>query len=147
MIAVESLRGRRVVGRLERGDELHAGLLRACERFDIRTGFVRAIGACEAAEITQFEPETGGYRPPLRLEGFHELVSLNGNVSLRDGKPFLHLHALLAQITPEGSAAHGGHLISARVFALEFEIVAIDDHVLERNRNPATGLALWQQPG
>jgi len=146
MITAVSERGRIVIGRLERGDELHAGLLRACERHGVQTGFVRAIGACEAAELTEFDPEALGYRAPLRLEGFHELVALNGNVSIRDGKPFLHLHAMLTSTRADGCKVYGGHLMSARVFACEFEIACADDVTLERHTEPITRLALWGKP-
>ena len=146
MISVSSERGRRILGRLERGDELHAGLLRACEQHGVKTGFVRAIGACEAAELTEFDPEACGYRAPLRLEGFHELVALNGNVSMRAGKPFLHLHAMLTSTRRDSCQTYGGHLMSARVFALEFEIASADDVTLERHTEPVTQLALWEKP-
>ena len=128
---------------MQRGDLLSAGLLRTCEKFGVKAGFIRGLGACEAAELTEFDPETGGYKPPFRLEGLHELIMLNGNVSIKDGQPFLHLHALLSSVSPDGCKVYGGHLVSARVFACEFEIVAVDDVSLVRMPDQATGLALW----
>ncbi|NOZ86256.1 MAG: DUF296 domain-containing protein [Deltaproteobacteria bacterium] len=147
MVVFESNKGRRIIGRLERGDNLLESLLTTCEKFDVKAGFIRGLGAFETAELTEYDIEKGDYRPPFRLEGLHELLMLNGNVSFKEGRPFLHLHALLSSVKPGACTVYGGHLLSATVFACEFEIVTSDDVELVRKADTATGLSLWQESG
>jgi hypothetical protein len=49
-----------------------------------------------------------------------EVLALGGNISLKDGQPFVHAHVILAD---GDGGAYGGHLAeNSVVFALEFVI-------------------------
>jgi predicted DNA-binding protein with PD1-like motif len=69
-----------------------------------------------------------------------ELVSCTGNVSLRDGRPFLHAHAALA--FSDGKVV-GGHLNSGLIFAVEALIQELLGEPLARGYDSTTGLYLW----
>lgn len=131
---------RPLLGRLERGSDLLDQLTEYCRQRDIRAGAVWAIGALERARLGYFDQAAGSYRTrewdqPL------EIVSLSGNISEKDGRPFAHLHAVLAD---ERGDCHGGHLLEGcRVFACEFAVLQLDGEIPRRTADPATGLALW----
>ena len=62
-------------------------------------------------------------------------------MSLKDGKPFLHLHAVLGDTKLR---AWGGHLFhGSRIFAAEALLLRLQGQPLERRPDPVTGLALW----
>jgi predicted DNA-binding protein with PD1-like motif len=71
-----------------------------------------------------------------------EIVSLYGNVSLKDGRPFAHLHVVLPDEQGNGK---GGHLVAggAPVFACEVTIEEYSGPELVRNFDEQTGLFLW----
>jgi predicted DNA-binding protein with PD1-like motif len=71
-----------------------------------------------------------------------EIVSLYGNISLKDGKPFVHAHVVLSD---EKGNARGGHLLpgSSPVFACEITIEEFEGPELIRGFDERTRLALW----
>jgi len=95
MLTVLTQPGRRFMGRLNKGDDLLAALERLCQEHGIMLGEVRALGAVSRARVGFYNQEERKYYfldfgQPL------EILSLTGNVSLRDGKPMVHAHVTLA---------------------------------------------------
>ncbi len=98
------------------------------------------IGAVRRARYAYYEQGDQRYRE-LESATHHELVGFVGNVSLRDGRPFLHAHATFADA--DGSTV-GGHLLpGCEVFAGEVMIRELGDVSLVRMHDEETGLALW----
>jgi uncharacterized protein len=146
MLVAESRRGRRIVGRLDRGQDLFAALTAVCRDHHVRAGELRALGSLESAEVAEYD-QTGKRWKPARVLGGGglELLSLTGNVSERDGHLVLQASVSLMRDRDSGVELLGGHLVAARVFALEFVIDSWDDVILRRAADTATGLALWNQ--
>ena len=97
--------------RLEDGDEIITKLKEVARRRNIRGAFVMGIGGIRKAKVGVFVPEKGEYEPE-EVEGFSELASLQGNISiLPNGEPIPHLHVVLG--TKRGVVA--GHLLEAQV--------------------------------
>ena len=70
-----------------------------------------------------------------------EFASASGSLGLVEGKPFVHLHAVVSD--PRGNT-HGGHLFRAVTGAtLEF-LLLVADGPIERTRDEETGLNLWR---
>jgi len=89
------------------------------------------------------DPELGFYDgqryQKARLEGAYELVSLQGNLALLEGKPFTHLHATVAG--PD-HVARAGHLFEGTIHvAHEGHLRVLEGVALRRERDPATQLA------
>jgi predicted DNA-binding protein with PD1-like motif len=141
----ESTRSRHLVGRLERGDAVHESLVQIAHDRDVRAASVIGLGAFEYAELVEYDQQRKVYKESKHFECAMEVLSLIGNVSLRDGAPFVHLHAALSRETDNGIEVIGGHLVQARVFALELALDVFMDIKLERGIDPATGLGLWAQ--
>ena len=70
-----------------------------------------AIGMLKDFEIGWFNVQKGEYEREV-VSIPHELVSVQGNVSDRDGEPFAHLHVSLAG---PSRGVIGGHLFGATV--------------------------------
>jgi len=67
---------------------------------------------------------------------------LVGNISLKDGRPFLHAHVTLAD--KEGHA-FGGHLAPGTiVFVCELVVQALEGPEFTRELDQETGLPLWK---
>ncbi len=133
------------MGRLAQGADIIRSLEDyACEH-GIRAGWVNILGALEKATISYYDQKTHQYyHHPMA--GEYEIVSCSGNISLKDGKPFAHIHIVLSDTEYK---AWGGHLWpdSSAVFAAEFVLFELKgsagDMGLERCPDAETGLALW----
>lgn len=133
------------MGRLDRGVNLFEALLEVCSEHRVRTGEVRALGSLETVEVAEYDQAQKRWKPGRVFTGGMEILTLSGNVSERGGQLALHAHASLMRDRDNGVEILGGHVISGRVFALEFVIDAFDDIVLRRGHDAATGLTLWTE--
>jgi len=128
-------------GRLEHGVDLYKGLLQIIEKEGIKAGMVTGIGAVSKANIAYLNQSTKEYQTKEYNEGL-EIVSLHGNISLKDEKVFLHLHATLSD---KNFHAIGGHLLPGTiVYAFEFEIYELQGPPFERVHDPLTNLFIWK---
>ncbi|MDQ3034591.1 MAG: DUF296 domain-containing protein [Myxococcota bacterium] len=145
MIVFESRLARRFVGRLERGEEVIATLQQLCEHERIRSAWIHGAGILEWASLTEWDPTREAWRAPRRIEGPLTVLSLEGNVAIRNGPPWVQLHVMLSRQTGASSLETlGGTLASARVYSIEFAIEAYEDVRLERDEDLTTGLSLFK---
>jgi predicted DNA-binding protein with PD1-like motif len=102
------------------GDELLSGLTDLAIAKGITEGSITGLGGVSSALLVWGDPVVGAFKTiPIDERG--ELV-LNGHIQLRDGKPVVHLHAVLS--VGDGSTK-AGHVFEARVQPLaEITIVA-----------------------
>jgi uncharacterized protein len=133
--------GRRIMGRLAKGDDLLGALERRAGELGLKLGEVRALGAVSAARVGFYDQAARQYRY-LDFREPLEIVALMGNVSLKDGKPFVHAHVTLADAQ---GRAWGGHLAAGTpVFACEFVLQEYEsEESLVRGLDEETGLFLW----
>ena len=89
---------------------------------------------------TQFYYQKNHKYREMEIESPHEIVSCIGNVSLSEGKPFVHVHVVLAD---EKGNTRAGHLLQGTVFAAEVHVRQLEGLKLEREHDEATGLWLW----
>jgi uncharacterized protein len=136
----EAHAGRAFVGRLEPGTDLVAEIERFCADQGIRSAWVSAIGAVSHAAFGFYEQDEHRY-VEMSSDYHREITGFTGNISLRDGKPFLHAHAGFA--TRDGSSVGGHVLPGCVVFVGEVTIREMSDVELEREPDEFTGLALW----
>jgi predicted DNA-binding protein with PD1-like motif len=88
--------GESIVLRLAIGEEVCECLLRLAEAEDIRLAEISGLGASITAQVGIFDPAAKTYSPVRAENEFLEAVSLTGSLTRKDGKPYLHMHALLA---------------------------------------------------
>ena len=123
--------------RLEHGEEITKTLTEFIQNKNIEGGAIAGIGAASGVTLQYFNMETKEYEEKLFPEEY-EILALNGNISLKDGKPWSHLHIVLGT---KDSQCIGGHLKSATVGAT-CEIIIQKFQRLERGHDDATGLHL-----
>ena len=69
-----------------------------------------------------------------------EIASLNGNITAMDGKPYIHLHTVLAD---QQHVIHGGHVLEMRVGATCEMFVTLLEGEVTRQKEEAIGINLW----
>ncbi len=140
--------GEKTILRLDKGDELFSALTEKWtaifEQDGACFGTVEGIGGCDEVEVGIFDPVAKRYVVHKR-EGMLELVSLNGNLTEMDGKPFFHLHAVFAYHDEDGKPQTlSGHLLKAHIgLTAEIVITRIDARVTRRFDEPL-GIRTWE---
>ena len=147
----ESREVRHLIGRLGYGDDLLPVLVDICRTHGVTAGWVSAIGAFSAVALAEYDQTARRYRPAQVIEQATEILSLVGNVSLKDGEPTVHVHATVSCERELDGERYidvvGGHVVSARVFACEIRVECFDDVILTRATDADTGLPLWRDDG
>ncbi len=132
---------RTFIGNISKGSDLYDALTQIVTEEDIRTGKIMAIGAVSEGVIGFFDQKLNTYKKIL-LNSEHEILNCSGNISLKEGKPFVHAHIILGD--KEGKV-FGGHLMNGtKVFACEVVIDEYSGEDLYRERDDLTGLFLWK---
>lgn len=100
-----------VLVRLDKGDEIVGSLLDVAKKEGLTLASVSGIGATDDFEVGVFDLARSDYEH-IRFSGNHEIVALTGNVTAKDGAPYIHLHITCAG---EGGKIVGGHLFEAKI--------------------------------
>lgn len=149
MIVGETRQTRVVLGRLEKGDAVVDKLLELARFEKIDCGFVRAHGVVEEIFLERYEEASRAYVPLATVggaDGPWELVSLQGNLTLRDTQPDVRLWAVIATSLSGRPRLLAGRLAAAKAIYVEFVVDVCDGADLERRDDPVTGLPLWRLP-
>ncbi|HXV27672.1 MAG TPA: PPC domain-containing DNA-binding protein, partial [bacterium] len=111
------------VGRLEVGEDLYQSIEEYCVKNNIRQAWVNALGAVSRLAYFYYDQTKKSYIQ-AHIDQKLEIVSCMGNISLKEGKPFAHLH--LACSDSEGRTV-GGHLTpGTKVFACEIIFILLE---------------------
>lgn len=132
----ERVNGNQWVVRLDPGEPVIRTLTAFAAKKKIGGAAVSGIGSCRNPELGFFEMGAGAYRFRT-LAGDFEIASLTGNISLSDGKPFVHLHAVLGDAEMQ---AWAGHLKEAEVLATCEIVLTPFTGPLGRAADPETGI-------
>lgn len=131
---------RTIMGQLPFGADLLESLTELVRKEKIRLGRIAALGATTHAVVAFYDQNTKTYNP-LEFSGGMEILNLTGNVSIRDGKPFVHIHILLGDAA--GKVIGGQVLPGTKLFACEVTIDELEGEELVREKDERTGLFLW----
>ena len=105
----------------------------------IMTATFTAIGALKYAKLGFYDQEKHEYLETLLLAP-QEIASCVGNISIKEGEPFVHAHAVLAD---HDGYTKAGHLLEGKVFAAEVHLTELIGEKLVRKNDAVTGLSLW----
>lgn len=115
-----------------------------CKQNNIKSGMINAIGAVQNIKLGYYKQDVKQYvtlDENLSDKGPFEIVNCTGNVSLKEGEPFCHIHIIVSD--REGKC-FGGHLMpGVKIFALEFIIHSFEGVELHRGIDEITKLPLW----
>jgi predicted DNA-binding protein with PD1-like motif len=124
--------------RLVKGEEIIASLTSLAEKENIQSGFLFGLGAVVNPKLGYYDPAAKEYRSQV-FSGDFEILNLTGNISLVEGKPFIHAHLTVSDAECK---AWGGHLFAAQIYATG-EITIIDFGLpISRKLDRQTGLKL-----
>ena len=123
---------------LAHGDEAMGALQQFVQEHKVDAAALTAIGAFERAVIGYFDWVTKDYKRIPVAEQV-EVLSLLGDVAEADGKPTLHIHAVLGK--SDGTVV-GGHLLEGHVRPTLEVILTQPPAHLRKKKDPETGLAL-----
>lgn len=131
--------------RIDKGEEIIAGILDICESEHISSACFSGIGGCAEAEIQTFIPEKGEFET-RRVSGMLELASMNGNVVISEsGALGHHTHAVFAYKKGDEHLMCGGHLKSATVlYTAEIELRPVKGGTIKRKFDEETGTGFWE---
>lgn len=105
---------------VERGEKLVASLTEVLTDNKIHGGLISGLGGLCDVELGFYHLHKKDYDRKLFTEEC-ELISLAGDISLRDGAPYVHVHAALGRAD---FSTFGGHLFEATV-AITAEISVV----------------------
>jgi predicted DNA-binding protein with PD1-like motif len=128
-----------LIVRLKHDADLVQSMTELVRSRGIEAGSFTAIGALKRARLGYYDQKNHEYRE-MKIDSPHEMASCIGNVSLKDGEPFIHAHVVLADETGNTKA---GHLFEGIVFAAEVHLRQLEGPRLERKYDEVTGLSLW----
>jgi predicted DNA-binding protein with PD1-like motif len=119
--------GRFPLLRFDRGERFPAALEEWCDSQGIGGAVLLCgVGMMESVELGVYDGSAYARRV---FQGPDEVLSLQGNVSRLEGKPFAHVHAVLGG---HDFSASGGHLFGGTV-AVTLEVaLCLTDTALER---------------
>lgn len=123
----------------ETGDELAAGLKAFAKERKLKDGSFKAIGALSYVRAGWFDWEEKMYKTAVELDEQVEILSLIGDVALKDGEPQVHAHLVIGR---RDGTAHGGHLLEARVRPTCEVILIESPEALRKEVDPEIGIAL-----
>lgn len=130
-----------IITRLPKGGDLLLSLNQVCADNKVTRGMVQLIGAVEFATMAYYDQDKQAYET-FELREHAEILSCTGNVSLKDGAPFCHMHIIFGG---RRGACVGGHLMpGSSVFAAEAVILPLPGKELARGFDEPTGLPLWE---
>jgi len=125
---------------LPRASDVITAITNLAKEHSVSFGFVHCVGGLQTARLAFYDLKTRSYQP-IEITERVELLSCSGNIALRDGTPWPHLHAVVSN---PGGQTFGGHMVNGNlVFLVEGFIFAMDAPVV-RIPDPTTGLTLWK---
>lgn len=133
---------RTLVAVLDPGDEVIERLTAVIRSEAFGAALITAVGGFARAEIGRFDRHTGQYRP-VAVDEQCEVLSMLGEVTVRDGTPELQLQADLGLF--DGST-RGGQLLAAEVWPSLEVVVRESRGRLRKRPRPARQRLRGSQP-
>lgn len=124
--------------RLERNENLIEEISKFCEKEEINAAFFTAIGALSSSTISFYNFQSKEYLDK-NIDEDLEIVSLTGNISIVENKPFVHFHGVFSNKNFE---CFGGHIKKGIVGATcEIHLTKLNMKI-ERKMDDSIGLKL-----
>ncbi len=121
--------------RLDRGEELKETLAQFCKDNSITAGYFSGIGSTDDCTLAYYDPAQKIY-VDHQFSHQHEVVTIQGNISMCEGKHVIHAHAV---ISGSDLIAKGGHVqklvtyITNEIFLRELGDEVLRAHDTEHN--------------
>jgi predicted DNA-binding protein with PD1-like motif len=123
----------------ETGDEILSSLKSFAVAEGLSGSSFKAIGALSHVKLGWFSWKTKSYETSVNFDEQVELLSLVGDIALKDAEPQIHAHLVVGR---SDGTAHGGHLMSATVRPTCELILTESPQHLRKQIDPESGIAL-----
>ena len=124
---------------LETGEEIVEVLKQFAKEQRLSGSSFKAIGALSHAQLGWFNWETKKYQIAAQFDEQVELLSLIGDIGIKDGEPQVHAHVVVGR---SDGTAHGGHLLKASVRPTCELILTESPEQMQKQIDPESGIAL-----
>jgi len=112
---------------LRKEEEIFSSISKCAETIGLNGAILSGLGAIKNIDIGYYDLEQKKYFNKDFGDDIVELISLTGNIALKDGKPVPHIHIVCSK---HDYSAFGGHLFSAKVG------VTVEIHVTPLQASP-----------
>ena len=129
-----------IVLRIDRGEEIIEKVREVAEKEHIRLAEISALGATDDFTVGVYDVEAKRYDSKT-FQGPHEIVSLVGTITEKDGAFYQHLHLSAGN---QDCAVVGGHLNRAVVSVTCEMVIRILSGAVDRRPDPETGINLMR---
>lgn len=122
----------------QKGEQLIHALTEFCREQDLVAGFFYGLGGALSAEIGYYHLDKQEYEF-RHLDQILEIASVQGNIALKDGEPFIHAHAVLSDAGLRSYSGHVKELVVGGTCEVHLQTF---DRTWHRRYDKETGLAL-----
>ncbi len=126
--------------RLDKGDDITESVYTVAEKEGVKAAKVSGIGATDDFTVGVFDIAKKEYEKFV-FNGNHEINALDGNITEKDGKPYIHLHITA---TGKGGKVVGGHLIKGVISLTGEIIITVTDGKITREYDETFGINRWK---
>lgn len=126
--------------RFDQGEEFIGALKEFCQQEKIRGGWFWGLGAISEAELAFYNLTEKKYYGKVLSQPL-EVVSLSGNVALKDGELVVHCHGVFSN---KDMQTFGGH-VNKLVVAATLEVFLNSLPTINRQYSEKIGLNLLRQ--
>jgi uncharacterized protein len=134
--------GERYIVRLASGEPVIEGLTGLLRSQGVQFANVSAAGAVRSVRLGYWNAESRAYEY-RDFEEQLEVVSFQGNASLKQGAPFLHIHGVFGR---RDFSTVGGHVKEAVAHPTMEVWLRTEDIAVHRAKDEASGLDLLDLP-
>ena len=132
--------GRFFLGELPFGKDLIESVEDFCKEASVQMASFSVIGSVSSVTLGCYDQKQQVYVTFNEVAPL-EIIACIGNVSVKEGGPFVHAHIVLSD---EKGKIIGGHLFSETIiFAGEINLQELKGKPFERTYDYKTGLMLW----
>lgn len=141
-----------VLARISPGEDVFSTLREVCRKHGIRSGHIATmIGSLRSADVICVtahpeDPSRAVYLDPLHMEGYLELVGVQGIIGEDDrGDLSIHLHVVIAESDMKPTAGHLADTGNNRILATaEVVINSFSGAEFKRSFDEETGFVLFK---
>ena len=131
--------GEKIFLSLQTGDLINKSLTEISVKENISNAGINGIGAINSVEVGYMDVVNKKYQK-RNFNDNYELISLIGNITIKDGVPFVHTHITFSDTEYK---VFGGHLFDAKITATGEIILTVADSKIDRQFNANVGIHTW----
>ena len=131
--------GEKIFVSLQTGDLINKSLMEISVKENISNAWINGIGAIDSVEVGYMDVVNKKYQK-RNFNDNYELISLIGNITIKDGVPFVHTHITFSDTEYK---VFGGHLFDAKITATGEIILTVADSKIDRQFNENVGIHTW----